>query len=134
MKIFKKHVDDYLSRLVKDNVDICESNDLSVEDDKDKNMWAALLDKGYKGSHKYGRFITPKKKTACWELNSNDKRKNSKIENTRVIVESLFGRMKTIWGGGDRADILVPQQALRSIPEDVCCAYQLSHWSVPSAA
>ena len=27
-----------------------------------KNMWAALLDKGYKGLNKYGRFMTPKKK------------------------------------------------------------------------
>ena len=61
-------------------------------------MWAALLDKGYKGLHKYGRFLTPKKKTAHHDLNSDDKKKNNKIENDRVIVENSFGRMKTIWG------------------------------------
>ena len=32
------------------------------KNNNNKNMWAALLDKGYKGLNKYGRFMTPKKK------------------------------------------------------------------------
>ena len=98
MKIFKKHVDEHLARLVKDDADARESDDMSVDDDDDKNMWAALLDKGYEGSHKYGRFLSPKKKTARRDLDSDDKKKNNRIENDRVIVENFFGRMKTIWG------------------------------------
>ena len=61
-------------------------------------MWAALLDKGYKGLQKYGRFLTPKKKTAHRDLDLDNKKKNNKIENNRVIVKNFFGRMKTIWG------------------------------------
>ena len=102
MKMFKKHIDDHLERLVKDNLDAKESDDLSVDDDDDKNMWAALLDKGYKGSHKYGRFLTPKKKTARRDLDSDDKKKNNRIEKDRVIVENFFGRMKTIWGAAEQ--------------------------------
>ena len=98
MKIFKKHVDKHLERLVKDDLDAKESNDLSVDDKDNRNMWAALLDKGYEGLHKYGRFLTPKKKTAQRDLDSDDKKKNNRIENDRVIVENFFGRLKTIWG------------------------------------
>ena len=39
-----------------------------------KNMWAALLEKGYKGLHKYGQFMTPKKKTVCCDLDSDNKK------------------------------------------------------------
>ena len=62
MKIFKAHLDKHLACLVKEDADVKESNNLSVNDNEDKNMWAALLDKGYKGSNKYRRFLTPKKK------------------------------------------------------------------------
>ena len=63
MKIFKSHLDKHLACLVKEDADVKESNNLSVDNNDGKNMWAALLDKGYKGLNKYGRFLTPKKKT-----------------------------------------------------------------------
>ena len=62
MKIFKAHLDKHLACLVKEDAEVKESDNLSVNNDEDKNMWAALLDKGYNGSNKYGRFLTPKKK------------------------------------------------------------------------
>ena len=62
MKIFKAHLDKHLACLVKEDADVKESDDLSVNNNEDKNMWAAILDKGYKGLNKYGRFLTPKKK------------------------------------------------------------------------
>ena len=71
---------------------------MSVNNNNNKNVQAALLDKGYKQSHKYSRFLTPKKKTACCDLDLDNKKKNNKIENNRVIVKNFFGRMKTIWG------------------------------------
>ena len=54
MKIFKAHLDKHLACLVKEDADIKESNDLSVNNNKDKTMWAVLLDKGYKGSINLG--------------------------------------------------------------------------------
>ena len=39
-----------------------------------KNMQAALIDKGYKGLQKYGWFMTPKKKTACCDLDLDNKK------------------------------------------------------------
>ena len=74
MKIFKTHLDKHLACLVKEDTDIKESNNLSVNNNNNKNMWAALLDKGYKGLHKYGRFLTPKKKTARHDLDLDDKK------------------------------------------------------------
>ena len=96
MKMFKKHVNIKLSRLIKNNIDACERDDMMVNYNNDKNMYTALIDKGHKGSSKYGRFVTPKKKTARCDLYSDNKRKNGKIKNNRVIVENLFGCMKTI--------------------------------------
>ena len=72
MKILKAHLDEHHAWLVKEDADMKENNDLFVDNDKDKNMWAALLKKGYKGSHKYGRFLTLKKKTARCDLDSNN--------------------------------------------------------------
>ena len=77
MKIFKSHLDEHLAHLVKEDADVKESDDLSVNDNDDKNMWAALLDKGYKGSNKYRRFLTPKKKTARRDLDSDDKKRTT---------------------------------------------------------
>ena len=77
MKIFKSHLDKHLACLVKEDADVKESNNLSVNNNDDKNKWAALLDKGYKGSNKYGRFLTPKKKTARQDLNSDDKKRTT---------------------------------------------------------
>ena len=74
MKIFKAHLDKHLACLVKEDADIKESNDLSVNNNNNKNMWAALLDKGYKGLNKYGRFLTLKKKTALCDLDLDDKK------------------------------------------------------------
>ena len=74
MKIFETHLDKHLACLVKEDADVKESNELSVNNNNGKNMWAALLDKGYKGLHKYGRFLTLKKKTACRDLDSDDKK------------------------------------------------------------
>ena len=89
MKMFKKHVNAHLSRLIKDDIDARESDDMTVDYDDDKNMWAALLNKGYEGSSKYGHFVMPKKMTARRDLDSTDKRKNGKIENDHVIVENF---------------------------------------------
>ena len=72
--IFKAHIKEHLAHLVKDNLDMKESNNMSVNNDNNKNMWAALLEKGYKGLHKYGQFMTPKKKTACCDLDSDNKK------------------------------------------------------------
>ena len=47
---------------------------MSVNNKDNKNMWAALLDKVYKGSHKYGCFMTAKKKIACCDLDLDDKK------------------------------------------------------------
>ena len=75
MKIFKAHVDEHLACLVKEDLNIKESNNLSIDNEDNKNMRVALLDKGYKGYHKYGRLLTPKKKRARCDLNSNNKKK-----------------------------------------------------------
>ena len=77
MKIFKTHLDKHLACLVKEDAGIKESNNLSVNNNNDKNMWAVLLDKGYKGSNKYGTFLTPKKKTACCDLDLDDKKRTT---------------------------------------------------------
>ena len=73
MKIFKAHIKEHLACLVKD-MDAKESNNMSVNNNDNKNMWAALLDKGYKGLQKYNWFMTPKKKTACRDLDSENKK------------------------------------------------------------
>ena len=77
MKIFKSHLDKHLACLVKEDADVKESDNLSVNDNDNKNMWAALLDKGYKGLNKYRRFLTSKKKTARQDLDSDDKKRTT---------------------------------------------------------
>ena len=90
MKIFKPHVDEHLACLIKDNLDVKESNNSSVNNNnKKKNMWAALLDKGYKGSHKYRRFLIPKKKTACCDLDSDNKKKQQNQKQQSYCQELL---------------------------------------------
>ena len=60
------------------------------------------MDCGYDGAAKFGRFLTPKKRSSCRDLDADDVRKNGKIEKDRVIVENYFGRMKCLWGMAKR--------------------------------
>ena len=98
MRMFKINLPDHLSRLEKTHGEIGEIDDLTTDDPDEHQMWAAVMDKGYEGARRHGRFLTPKKSTARRVLDNDDKRRNKKIESTRVIVENYFGRLKTLWG------------------------------------
>ena len=98
MRIFKINLTDHLSRLEKTHGELAESDDLTTDDLDEHQMWAAVMDKGYEGARRHGRFLTPKKSSARRVLDHDDKRRNKKLEATRVIVENYFGRMKTLWG------------------------------------
>ena len=45
MKMLKKHINDHLKRLAKDDLDTKESNYLLMDDKNDNNMYTALLDR-----------------------------------------------------------------------------------------
>ena len=77
IKIFKAHIEEHLASLIKNNLDMKESKNMSFDNNNNnKNMWAVFFDKGYKGFYKYGMFLTPKKKTACRDLDSENKKKH----------------------------------------------------------
>ena len=98
MKMFKAHKDEHVARLTKDKVDLRDSDDGTIDDPGEGFMWAALMDKGYQGARQYGRFLTPKKRTARCDLDDDDNRRNAKLQEDRVLVENYFGRLKTLWG------------------------------------
>ena len=75
-----------------------EIDNLTIDGVDEAKMWAALMDRGYQGASKLGRFLTPKKKTAFCDLDSTNKKKNRRIEEDRVLVENYFGRTKLLWG------------------------------------
>ena len=98
MKIFCNHIDKHLERLEKGPGNDREIDNLTIEGVDKAKMWAALMDRGYQGASKLGRFLTPKKKTAFCDLDSTNKKKNRRIEEDRVLVENYFGRTKLLWG------------------------------------
>ena len=98
MKIFCSHLSQHLNCLRKDHADITDFDDLTLDNPDECYMWAAMMDRGYKGACQYGRFLSPKKKSARTELDANDLFRNNKLEQDRVIVENYFGRMKQLWG------------------------------------
>ncbi|ETW03688.1 hypothetical protein H310_05074 [Aphanomyces invadans] len=59
--------------------------------------WALLADKGYQGLQRRLRAITPTKKPPGGMLSSSELVQNDKIASDRVIVEKVFGRLKTLW-------------------------------------
>ena len=61
MKIFKRHINKHLSCLTKEDGNVCKPDDMIVDADKEVNMWATLMDWGYNGAGKLGRFLMPKK-------------------------------------------------------------------------
>ena len=60
-------------------------------------LWAVLTDKGYQGAADVIRAIMPKKKTKGRSLSHDDQRINRKITSDRIIVETFFGRLSTLW-------------------------------------
>lgn len=101
-KIFKKHLKEHKERLRKDEMDIRHDDDMPFDHLDEQYYWAAIMDRGYEGAPKLGRFITPKKKSARRDLDHDDLRKNDNIEHDRVIVENYFGRNKGLWGAAER--------------------------------
>ncbi|ETV71859.1 hypothetical protein H257_12992 [Aphanomyces astaci] len=59
--------------------------------------WAILADKGYQGLHRNLRAITPTKRPAGGVLTVSEMDVNDKIASDRVIIEKIFGRLKTLW-------------------------------------
>ena len=102
MKIFKKHVNKHVERLTKVYEDYTKDDDMTIDLVDENKMWGAILDCGYEGARDYGRFITPKKKTACRDLDAGNRKRNGCIEEDCVLVENYFGRAKTLWGMADR--------------------------------
>ena len=96
MKIFKNHIDEHIERLMKDDGEERINEHMTVDHLDENEMWGAMMDKGYEGARKFGRFIMPKKKTKKRELDATDKRRNGRIKNDRVMVENFFGRLKTL--------------------------------------
>ena len=109
-KIFKDAIDKHLERLVKDKGDQKEQDNMLVDALKEQYQWGALLDKGYIGAQKYGRFIVPSKRKPKKTLSPAESRRNAKIKHNRVIVENYFGRMKKLWGYMDLQFRLDPKK------------------------
>ena len=89
LKIYKAHLDKHLACLVKEDANMKEINNLSINNNG-KNMWAALLDKEYKGLQKYGRFLTPKKKTARRDLDLDDKKRTTRSRTTGLLLRTFL--------------------------------------------
>ena len=62
MKIFCNHIDKHLERLEKGPSNDREIDSLTIDSVGEAKMWAALMDRGYQGASKLGRFITPRKR------------------------------------------------------------------------
>ena len=95
--MFKQHIDEHLDRLIKQDGNNHKQDNMSVDAIEKQNQWGAMMDKGYVGAAKLGRFIVPKKRKPGKKLSDADKRRNNKIEADRAIVENFFGRMKCLW-------------------------------------
>ncbi|KAF0684580.1 Aste57867_23451 [Aphanomyces stellatus] len=77
--IFDENLDFHVANLSK-GIDEVDLDDPTVTDDV--REWAVIADKGYQG------IQTP----------VAEERQNDRIATDRVIVENLFGRVKTLWG------------------------------------
>ena len=74
MKIFCNHINKHLERLEKGPGNDREIDNLTIGSVDKAKMWAALMDRGYQGARILERFLTPKKKIACCDLDSTNKK------------------------------------------------------------
>ncbi|KAF0692854.1 Aste57867_16100 [Aphanomyces stellatus] len=93
--IFDENLDFHVANLSK-GVDEMYLDDPTVADDV--REWAVIADKGYQGIQHAVRAVLPTKKRTGEMLSVAEERQNDCIATDRVIVENLFGRVKTLWG------------------------------------
>lgn len=94
--ILKKNKDFHLQALRKTDQEMDEL-DVGLGSEDYPESWALIVDKGYQGSAAFLRAILPKKKPNLGVLNLEEKKKNKKISEDRIIVENFFGRFVTLW-------------------------------------
>ncbi|ETV69543.1 hypothetical protein H257_14779 [Aphanomyces astaci] len=59
--------------------------------------WVVLVDKGYQGIQREVVAVLPTKKPIGGVLTADELRTNDRIASDPVIVDSFFGRLKTLW-------------------------------------
>lgn len=72
-------------------------DELGELSDEFPHNWAILTDKGYQGAMELKRVVHPKKKPVNGELSRSDVQRNTKVSSYRILVESYFGRLCSLW-------------------------------------